>query len=350
MYIKEVAKKLETSTRTIRYYEEKGLITPAKEENNQYRFFNDEDLIRLSTILSLREVGLPVEAIHSLLKDKDMRVEDYLNVQRGVLYEQWLELKDMIQTLDLMTERAGKGDSVTNDLFGLAKQLKTLKAMRKNWQDKWNFDSQAHDYDQSIKMHGYKFNVHQDYETALNKVVDTIQLNSGDLFLDIGIGTGNLGSRFIESGAKVIGVDQSEEMLAVCKEKHPEIETRKGHFLALPVMNMQVDAIVSSYALHHLTDDEKLLALEEMDRVLKRHGEICIADLMFLNEEHRQHIMQSFREEGNVEAIGAIEDEYYADRSQLVDWLEKHDYTVETHQFNSILSMIYARKHVENER
>ncbi|WP_042221261.1 MerR family transcriptional regulator [Oceanobacillus manasiensis] len=350
MYINEVAKKLETSTRTIRYYEEKGLIDPTKEESNQYRFFEEEDLVRLSTILSLREVGLPVEVIRNLLKEPNMRMEDYLNVQRGVLYEQWLELKDMIETLNLMTERAGKGDNVTGDLFGLAKQLKTLKSMRKNWHDKWNFDSQAHDYDQSIKMHGYKFNVHQDYETALNKVVETVHLNPGDVCLDIGIGTGNLGSQFTGSGAKVIGVDQSEEMLAVCKEKHPGIETRKGHFLALPVMNMQVDAIVSSYALHHLTDDEKLLALEEMDRVLKKNGEICIADLMFLNEAHRREVIQGFREQGNDEAIGAIEDEYYADRSRLIDWLQKHDYTVETHQFNSILSMIYARKHAENEK
>ncbi|WP_404456029.1 MerR family transcriptional regulator [Oceanobacillus kapialis] len=344
MYIKEVAEKLETSARTIRYYEEKGLITPAKEENNQYRYFNEEDVVRLSTILALREVGLPVEVIHELLKAPNMQVEDYLNVQRSVLYEQWLELKDMIQTIDKMTEKAGKGQDVKTGLFDLAKQLKTLKTLRKDWQDKWNFDNQAHDYDQSIKMHGYRFNVHEDYEKALNRVVETVQLSPGSVCLDIGIGTGNLGARFLKKDIKVIGVDQAEEMLAVCKEKHPEIETRKGHFLALPVMNLQVDAIVSSYALHHLTGEEKLLALEEMDRVLKKDGEVCIADLMFIDQAHREKVIESFWKAGNMEAIEAIEDEYYADRSRLVNWLQKHHYTVETHQFNNILSMVYARK------
>lgn len=347
MYIKEVAEKLETSARTIRYYEEKGLITPAKEENNQYRYFNEEDVVRLSTILALREVGLPVEVIHELLKAPNMQVEDYLNVQRSVLYEQWLELKDMIQTIDKMTEKAGEGQDVKTGLFDLAKQLKTLKTLRKDWQDKWNFDNQAHDYDQSIKMHGYRFNVHQDYEKALNRVVETVQLSPGNVCLDIGIGTGNLGARFLKKDIKVIGVDQAEEMLAVCKEKHPEIETRKGHFLALPVMNLQVDAIVSSYALHHLTEEEKLLALEEMDRVLKKGGEICIADLMFLDQVHRNRVMDAFRKDGNLEAVQAIEDEYYANRSRLVNWLRKNHYTVETHQFNDILSMVYARKEGE---
>ncbi|MBY7144927.1 methyltransferase domain-containing protein [Virgibacillus sp. NKC19-3] len=250
----------------------------------------------------------------------------------------------MIRTIDQMVARTGNEDYSINDIHELAQHLKNLKHIRTRWQDKWNFDSWAEDFDYHIKREGYAFNVHQDYNEALDKVVDTIKLQPGDICLDIGVGTGNLGSKLLSSGINVIGVDQSANMLEVCNEKHPTIETRKGHFLALPLLNDQVDVIVSSYALHHVPDEEKVIALEEMNRVLKPHGQICIADLMFVNDQHRTSVMDSFQAAGNNEAINAIEDEYYADQSLLMEWLDANNFIVETHQFNDILSMIYAKK------
>ena len=340
MQIKEVAEQLNTTARSIRFYEEKGLITPEKDKENDYRIFTEQDVFRLSTILALREVGFRVNDIKNLLADPSMSMKQYLDVQRTALFEKWLEMRDMIDTIDQMMEN---NDSI-QVIHKLAQHLKNLKQIRNNWQDKWNFDSQAADYDQSIKMHGYRFNVHQDYDNALDKVAETIQLKTGSTLLDIGIGTGNLASKFLESGNKVIGVDQSEEMLNVCKEKHPAIEVRKGHFLALPLMDHSVDGIVSSYALHHLPDDQKLLALKEMNRILRPGGQICIADLMFVDQAHREHVLQAYQKKGNTEAVYAIEDEYYADRSILIEWLSKHGYDVETYQFNHILSMIDAKK------
>ncbi|QGS69669.1 hypothetical protein CV093_19610 [Oceanobacillus sp. 143] len=49
-------------------------------------------------------------------------------------------------------------------------------------------------------------------------------------------------------------------------------------------------------------------------------------------------------QDGNTEAIFSIEDEFYGDRSKLVDWLMQHNYQVQTYQFNNILGMIYAKK------
>lgn len=347
MHIKEVAAQLNTTPRSIRFYEEKGLISPVKDKGNDYRYFTEKDLLRLGTILALREIGVRVQDIKKLLEDPNMSMKQYLDVQRSALFEKWIEMKDMINTIDQMVEHTEDENYAVEEIHKLAQHLKNLKNIRHNWQDKWNFDGQAVDYDQNIKMHGYRFNVHQDYDKALAMVVDTIQLKSGNTCLDIGIGTGNLGSKLLGNGIKIIGVDQSEEMLKMCKEKHAAIEVRKGHFLALPLMDNTMDGIVSSYALHHLPDDEKLLAFEEMTRVLRPGGQICIADLMFVDEEQRTQVLASYQKAGNTEATGAIEDEYYADRSLLLEWFLANDFQVETHQFNHILSMIYARKILE---
>lgn len=341
-----MAKILNTTPKAIRFYENKELIFPEKDEANGYRIFTENDLLRLSTILSLREVGFQVKDIKELLEDPDMSITQYLNVQRLALFEKWIEMKDMLNTLDHMIKHTENGNDADPmiDIHRMAKHLKNLKEIRKNWRDKWDFDSWADDFDQNIKKEGHTFNVHQDYDEALAKVAATIQLKEGDTCLDIGIGTGNLGSRFLAKGISIIGVDQSEKMLEACKRKHPAIDTRKGHFLALPLLDNQTDGIVSSYALHHLPDSEKLLALEEMTRVLKPGGEICIADLMFINEDHRKSVMDGYRTSNNTEAVFAIEDEYYADRSVLAEWLSTNGYQVQTFQINDILSVIYAKR------
>ncbi|WP_174615060.1 MerR family transcriptional regulator [Virgibacillus ihumii] len=344
MHIKEVAKQLNTTSRSIRYYEQKGLISPKKEANNDYRTFSETDILRLSTILALREVGMSLEKIKHVLHNPNMSMNDYLNVQRSALFEKWMEMKDMIGTIDKMIAQTADGQYSATEIFELSQHLKNLKGLRKNWEDKWNFDKQADGYDQNIKMAGYRFNVHQDYEKALSKAADMVRLENNDICADIGVGTGNLGARFLHQGVNVIGIDQSEGMLKVCREKHPDIETRKGHFLALPLMDQQANSVVSSYALHHLPDSEKLLALEEMSRVLTDNGQICIVDLMFQDEAHRSQVINRFRVERNTEAIYAIDDEFYADQSKLTNWLEENDFSVKTHRFNDILSMIYAVK------
>lgn len=63
MRIKDIAEKLNISARAVRFYEQKGLISPRKQEGNQYRLFTQEDAWRLQTIIALREVGMSVKEI-----------------------------------------------------------------------------------------------------------------------------------------------------------------------------------------------------------------------------------------------------------------------------------------------
>lgn len=101
---------------------------------------------------------------------------------------------------------------------------------------------------------------------------------------------------------------------------------------------------MTSYALHHLTEDQKLLSLEEMHRVLKPRGRLCITDLMFASEEARQAYYQILKSRGQEHIISMIEDEYYADRSRLLAWLKENKYETTTKQINEILHLVYAKQ------
>ncbi|WP_025026448.1 MerR family transcriptional regulator [Caldalkalibacillus mannanilyticus] len=347
MRIKEMAEKLNISARAIRFYEEKSLLTPLKDPQNQYRLFTEMDARRLQAILSLREVGMSIEEIRTLLEEIDRGEDDELlyslELQRSMMFSQMVELKQHIDTTDRMIEHLKAQRSLDwEHIFELANGVKRLRDVRANWRDQWDFDRQAAIHDELVFNHSEGFNKHPSYEQALRMVVEWVKPHERERGLDIGTGTGNLAGSFLAAGIDMAGIDQSKEMLKHCQQKFPHLETKLGNFLAIPYLDHSFDFVVTSYALHHLTDEQKLFALVEMKRVLKPHGRICIVDLMFENEKKRIEHLDKLRGEGHEEVIAEIEDEYFADRSILLNWFEQNGYLTKMQQLSELLHILYA--------
>ena len=68
--IGEVAKKLQISTRTLRFYEEKELVRPACIKENGYRFYTEEQIRQIELILFLKELGFSLKQIKMLIHDE----------------------------------------------------------------------------------------------------------------------------------------------------------------------------------------------------------------------------------------------------------------------------------------
>lgn len=348
MRIKEVADRLNVSARAIRFYEEKGLIQLQKTEGNQYRVFSEADVERLKTILALREVGMPLATVKKALDEAERgeaeELIEYLERQRAEMTDEWICLKDMIGTTERMIQSLKETQAEPDRIHELAIELKDVKERRQNWEDRWNFDGQADSYDEQVYRSVRDFNVHENYDEALNLTAEWVDAGDGEEGLDIGIGTGNLAGRFVKSGAHMYGVDQSANMLKGCARKFPQIETKLGHFLALPFDDHRFDFVVTSYALHHLEDEQKELALAEMERVLKPAGRICITDLMFENAYDRKQYLLHWIEEDRKDIIEAVEDEFFADRSRLLRCLDNLGFQTRTRRINDILHIVFAEK------
>lgn len=67
MNIKQAAEQSGVSARNIRYYEQAGLLTPARNPENDYRVYTDTDLHTLKLIRVLRMLDMPVEDIRAVL-------------------------------------------------------------------------------------------------------------------------------------------------------------------------------------------------------------------------------------------------------------------------------------------
>lgn len=75
--IQEVAAATGLTTRTIRYYEEMGLLQPAARSDGAYRLYDTSDLERLTFIRELRDTaGFSLAEIRMLLEDEAARIRD----------------------------------------------------------------------------------------------------------------------------------------------------------------------------------------------------------------------------------------------------------------------------------
>lgn len=72
--ISQVSKQFSISTRTLRYYEQIGLITPVKKEDFAYRVYDTEAIIRLRQIIVLRKLRIPLKQIAQILQSADVSV------------------------------------------------------------------------------------------------------------------------------------------------------------------------------------------------------------------------------------------------------------------------------------
>ena len=106
--IKQVAKLSGVSVRTLHYYDELGLLVPAKQENG-YRLYSEDDLDILQHILFYRELAVPLKQIIQLLAQPQTRLEVLLQ-QQQLLQQQHQRLTQLIDTIE-QTIRSEKGVS-----------------------------------------------------------------------------------------------------------------------------------------------------------------------------------------------------------------------------------------------
>lgn len=69
LFIGELAKQLGLNPKTIRYYENEGLIKPTR--HGAFRTFMQQDVDRLKSIISMRQMGLSIATIKALFNIED---------------------------------------------------------------------------------------------------------------------------------------------------------------------------------------------------------------------------------------------------------------------------------------
>lgn len=81
--IGEFSKLAKTTIKTLRYYDEIGLLKPVFVDDNGYRYYQIEQLNALLKIVSLRSLDMPLTDIKEIINNNDMQ-EILLNHQKNL--------------------------------------------------------------------------------------------------------------------------------------------------------------------------------------------------------------------------------------------------------------------------
>ena len=98
--VKQVAAMSGVSVRTLHFYDETGLLTPAYYGTNGYRFYEEPQLLTLQQILFYRELGFELKQIKRILGRADFEKAAALRSHRTVLQKNLRQTRRLIETID----------------------------------------------------------------------------------------------------------------------------------------------------------------------------------------------------------------------------------------------------------
>lgn len=275
----EIAKKTGVSQKTVRLYDEKGLLKPSGYSEGNYRLYDRSALAVLEKIIALKQIGFSLEEIHdNLSAEKDVDITEVLTRQLKILETRRYEIEKAIASINsvLLRESEPDWDSV-------AEIVKLMQRTQKA--DENHYWALAH-------------NVGEDW---YRKIYRSLELQQNMRVLDLGCGYGKLWCNNwtkIPDGVTVAGYDlrgswadgfenyvaQNREMLSksvkvnlhfedVEEDKTWENIGKRGGY----------DLVVIHYLLEYLKNRETLL--ERVAKVLTTGG-MCSVNGANINREH----------------------------------------------------------------
>ncbi|GKU79494.1 MerR family transcriptional regulator [Paenibacillus sp. L3-i20] len=332
MQVHQAAKALGVTPRTLRFYEEKGLVAPGKEMENGYRYYRQEDIETLRWVVSLRELGMSLSQIKGIvanINNADIFIRK-LDLARSELYAELSDTIDALGAFDATMDAWRRSGVPQLDQAELsAKRLRGQRVLRSSWSDRWKYDEIALQYGAKAPIIALSSFIEPElYEQALVRTSEWVDPLDGENGLEVGAGSGNLSVMLNLPGVQLTLVEQSAEMLSILRERLPLTDTRQGNLLALPLSGRTFNFIACSFALQHLEHEGQLLALAEMDRVLLANGRLVLTGFMN-NKKSPDNV-----DKGMTPSL----------LPELIEWLKCHHYSVINEQLSHDVFILFAEK------
>ncbi|WP_136607427.1 MerR family transcriptional regulator [Paenibacillus dokdonensis] len=121
----DLAKLTGLTVRTLRYYDQIGLLSPSSQTESGHRLYSESNLSRLHQILSLKELGLSLEEIKSALSDGQISPLEIVGLQINQIQEQIkLQQKLLEQLRHVSKLMQGQAELTVEDFTSLLQAMK----------------------------------------------------------------------------------------------------------------------------------------------------------------------------------------------------------------------------------
>lgn len=119
-------------------------------------------------------------------------------------------------------------------------------------------------------------------------------MKDGWKVLDLGCGNGRLINSLDEKKVDYLGIDSSDELVKIAREKFPKNKFEMMNMESLSLPDDKLDAVFSIASLHHMPNiKSRLLALSEACRVLNKNGYLFITVWNLWQPKYRKYIWKN---------------------------------------------------------
>ena len=217
--------------------------------------------------------------------------------------------------------------------------------MRSRFVDKFNHDDEAPGYDEDVADE--RNPIREGYSALLRWVVDQASAGGSSSVLELGTGTGNL-AILLENFDRMVCVDISANMLGIARAKladRPNVEYVQADLLqCFEALEERFDVVISAYAIHHLTEEERHVLFRSVERSLEPGGRAVFGDLMFADDEERRDYLAALRSKGESDLADEIEDEFFWNVEETIGELVGLGFRVTKERFSRLSWGICAER------
>ena len=131
--IQEIARLAGTTSRTLRHYDDIGLLAPARMGSNGYRYYDGPALVRLQRILLLRDLGLGLPAIAEVLAGETAETQA-LSGHLGWLRQEQDRLARQIASVERTIDALEGGEEImAKDMFDGFDHTRYREEVEERW-------------------------------------------------------------------------------------------------------------------------------------------------------------------------------------------------------------------------
>lgn len=266
----EFAAKARITIRTLRYYDNIGLLKPSLRSENGNRRYSRKDFAKLQRILTLKLIGLSLDEIADIIRYdiNDMDFKNSLDIQKQVMEDKVQHMNAVIKAIDeavytLETDKVMDWDQFINII--------NVIDIDKNWTEQYRNASNLR----------ARIRIHELFSTNpvgwMPWYFSQLHIPPKARILELGCGDGSFwvkNSSKISNDWEITLTDFSQGMI---KDAKKNLKASGGRFKfklvdaeSIPFPEESFDVVIANHMLYHLSDIKK--AFGEIKRVLKKDG------------------------------------------------------------------------------
>lgn len=288
----EFAKMAGVTIRTIRYYDNKGILKASHHNELGHRLYSNNDFIKLKKILALKYLGLSLDEVmsielHSFGKDE---MVNSFNLQKNIIRN---KINHMKTVLNIMEEAE---TSIINDecldwekTIDIIKILENENQLLQQYIDSSNLNANVKLQDRfgSNKKGWYSW------------VFNNLKFKKNYKVLEIGCGNGALWAKNIDSLKKSVSITLTD----ICQDMIDDANYNLGKYdhkfnfkivnpNDIPFKDESFDLVIANHVLFYMKDLSKVLS--EIKRVLKLGGQFYCSTIDDRHMKELEELMRGF--------------------------------------------------------